>query len=443
MNDLIMVKSLLDEIDEQKIKYIAELLKSGPSLDYQFGFLEGEYNLKKQHFIKLIEMIKKRDKNFLKYISYAVHFCFQNQKMEHTKKIEKICNDYSCHQKQSDWNNGYKVLYEKQIETEKEEISKIQSVLKNKKIDFLYDYYKNQYISLNIENLLKNWIIDKEYYKENYCYFNVIKMVFDYYCFEKKDLEEFKPKDNSLYEYFSNKGKDLLLEKDYVRYGLIPLNSEYEPICTKNLECRLYNKDLNITISLTPKMDNILFEIFIDLKTKGVIKDISFRPSYNVPNKGKDCSDIAMEAIEFGKQYDVDFNNLIPTKLTSENMDTLWIYPDLEEKSITFEELVYDFDTFDDCIVTQVIHLLYHNIGNTYYINHIDHEYIFYNFKEYEERMNKFSTKGQAQKRKKTFKILNSNIPFLTNGKPEFLIKVLYTYFNRKDLLDEYFSKYR
>lgn len=76
-----MVKSLLDEIDEQKIKYIAELLKSGPSLDYQFGFLEGEYNLKKQHFIKLIEMIKKRDKDFIKYISYAVHFCFQNQKM--------------------------------------------------------------------------------------------------------------------------------------------------------------------------------------------------------------------------------------------------------------------------------------------------------------------------------------------------------------------------
>ena len=50
MNDLIMVKSLLDEIDEQKIKYIAELLKSGPSLDYQFGFLEGEYNLKKTAF---------------------------------------------------------------------------------------------------------------------------------------------------------------------------------------------------------------------------------------------------------------------------------------------------------------------------------------------------------------------------------------------------------
>lgn len=119
MNDLIMVKSLLDEIDEQKIKYIAELLKSGPSLDYQFGFLEGEYNLKKQHFIKLIEMIKKRDKDFIKYISYAVHFCFQNQKMEHTKKIEKICNDYSCHRKQSDLNDGYKILYEKQIETEK------------------------------------------------------------------------------------------------------------------------------------------------------------------------------------------------------------------------------------------------------------------------------------------------------------------------------------
>ena len=62
---------------------------------------------------------------------------------------------------------------------------------------------------------------------------------------------------------------------------------------------------------------------------------------------------------------------------------------------------------------------------------------------EYDNRLCNIKAKGKILKRQKTFKIDNSEIPFFINGRPELLIQILYTYFLRKDLLDEYFSQYK
>ena len=173
----------------------------------------------------------------------------------------------------------------------------------------------------------------------------------------------------------------------------------------------------------------------------GIIKQISFKPTLSEPYTGKISTDMALEDVEFGRLFDIELNDLIPTKLVSLDSDSLWINPVGQE--ITFEELKYDFDTFDDYIMTQAVHLKFFKKNNDFYIEHIDHEIIFYTYDEYDNRTYNIKAKGKVLKRQKTFKIDNSKIPFFTHGKPEFLIQILYTYFSRKELLDEYFSQYK
>ena len=58
---------------------------------------------------------------------------------------------------------------------------------------------------------------------------------------------------------------------------------------------------------------------------------------------------------------------------------------------------------------TQMIHL--QHVGNT--ITHLDHEYIFYDLENYDERIYNVGVKGEGRKRVKTFKIDRSTY---TNG---------------------------
>ena len=75
--------------------------------------------------------------------------------------------------------------------------------------------------------------------------------------------------------------------------------------------------------------------------------------------------------------------------------------------------------------MTQAVHLKFFKKKDDFYIEHIDHEIIFYTFDEYDNRLCNIKAKGKVLKRQKTFKIDNSEIPFFINGKPELLIQVL------------------
>lgn len=90
------------------------------------------------------------------------------------------------------------------------------------------------------------------------------------------------------------------------------------------------------------------------------------------------------------------------------------------------------------------------------YITHMDHEYIFYDVREYEKRLVDVTQKGTAKARMKSFKIDDAEIPFtaqcnivrkdqygndLNTEKEQFLKFVLECYFEHKDLLIEYFQK--
>ena len=134
--------------------------------------------------------------------------------------------------------------------------------------------------------------------------------------------------------------------------------------------------------------------------------------------------------------------------------DCLWVVIDPE--NIIFEEICEDFETFEDMVVTQVVHLQYKNLAGEICITHLDHEYIFYTLDEYGKRMRDVTQKGTAKQRMKSFKIDNSKIPFdfrceisrkdedgndLPVEKEQFLCYVLECYFKHKDLLSEYFQK--
>ena len=142
------------------------------------------------------------------------------------------------------------------------------------------------------------------------------------------------------------------------------------------------------------------------------------------------------------------------TKLYSKNFqDCLWVT--IDNNNITFEELCDDFDVYKDMITTQVIHLQYIQTDNNTIITHLDHEYIFYNENEYQERLKKPYKKGNAAHRIKSFKIDKSCIPFTTpcvvqckdndsdnilSVEVPFIYFILDSYFKHKDLLSEYFQ---
>ncbi len=180
------------------------------------------------------------------------------------------------------------------------------------------------------------------------------------------------------------------------------------------------------------------------------INCISFRGVDNRIYEGENHLSIMCEAVEKGSIFSFNLEKLpSSTKLYKESSyeDTLWVI--IDSQNITFEELCNDFHTFEDTIVTQMIHLEYDNDC----ITHIDHEYIFYSLEEYGQRIRNPHTKGKARKRVKTFKIDKSSIPMnylckmfrdqnrdSIEVKVPFIYFVLNNYFEHKELLEEYFS---
>ena len=192
------------------------------------------------------------------------------------------------------------------------------------------------------------------------------------------------------------------------------------------------------------------------MKDKGVICNLAVRLLNEPGYDGKMYCEYLQEALERGEQFDLaNLGSYSVSKLYSTQYENcLWVV--IDPGNITFEELCEDFETVEDMIVTQVVHLEYETSGDGAFITHLDHEYIFYTIEEYEKRMHDETQKGQAKTRMKSFKIDNSKIPFdfrceikckdengneLPIQKEQFLCYVLESYFKHKDLLTEYFQK--
>lgn len=262
---------------------------------------------------------------------------------------------------------------------------------------------------------------------KKYPIFCLLKLLFEVFKINKRfDFEE----ENNLVKFYRDNEIDLNLKN---QYELIKIDDNFEIIPDKIIS---YVKDKRLDIYISPR--EITYEVLCllnELKSKNVINDLFLRPDYNTPMPNPIlCS---MEELEQGKKFSFDgLKKPQVSKLYSADNynDRLWI--NVDGKNITFEEQCDDFDNYGDFIVTQVVHLEYN--GN--FINHIDHEYIFYAVDEYDKRCTDYKQKGEGRHRFKTFKVDNSSIPFTLENGDFFLYRILDEYFKHKDLLIEYFQ---
>lgn len=265
--------------------------------------------------------------------------------------------------------------------------------------------------------------------------FKIIELLYAYY----KDTFRFEYfKGNSLELLYKNYNIDLnKVDSQYCKYQLLTIDDNFT-ILTNNIPM-VFDKRVKSNI-LIKEINGHLLQYIFTLRAMGSINDLALRPNYNIVGKEIEKKELLTEAVEIGHCFSLDRLGVPDvTKLYSESYDNLWIL--IDSDSMSFEEILIEPLIGQDFIMTQLIHLKYSMNSDGFYINHIDHEYIFYAKEEYEVRRNNPKQKGNARKRYKTFKIDNSKIPIVSENGVFFMYRVLSAYFYEQDLLREYFAK--
>lgn len=219
--------------------------------------------------------------------------------------------------------------------------------------------YKEQIKELSLETIdtwiNKNckWISNDV---EGLTYAEVKTFLYLYYSFDNytrqirhtfcDDLDELKVAFRNIF------GK----QSQFAKYGIIPIDNSREllPIDPP----RVYDKVLNRTF-FTKNIPLILLEKIDKMKSSGIINDFSVRLVNEPGYEGRLRKKYLAEALERGKIFDlVSLGNCSISKLYSEDYeDCMWVI--IDQQNITFEELCKNFETLDDMVVTQVVHLQY------------------------------------------------------------------------------------
>ncbi|WP_047392323.1 hypothetical protein [Chitinibacter sp. ZOR0017] len=277
---------------------------------------------------------------------------------------------------------------------------------------------------------------DQEYIRRNYASYYIGSILYSKHELLRGRMEVLDLKYSSVVQdEYSKIGIDLKKEDaQFSKYSLLNLNSNISIYNNKDSQtikdCRI---DKYFWIDVPRKL---LFTIEDLIKNK-FISDISFRVDY--------VSDLIpiMEEMETGSPLKLKVSTLpkLSKFYSKENYgDNLWVRHDTVKSSLTFEELIEDFEIVGDDIITQVVHLEYALSNDEYLITHLDHELILYTLEEYEKRLSNPDSKGY--KKIKTFKIDNANIPFYFKKEGEyFLFQVLDAYLKNTALISEYFEK--
>ena len=312
-----------------------------------------------------------------------------------------------------------------------------------KTIQHLMDYlnnYLNEYPgSLEILNNSYKHIHDEvgvSYIKENYANYRIGCIFYSKHQSIMGRAEMLELKYSKVVEREYEKiGIDIRKEDaQFSKYSLVSLNENIQIFNDKDSQTI---RDERIGRHFWIKVPRKLLTSIEELIEKGMLSEIAFRIDY--------VSDYvpAMEEMEFGAPLRLKISSLPRLSKfysTDKYENNLWIHHDAEKLSLTFEELMEDFEVAGDDVVTQVIHLEYSSKGDDFFITHLDHEFIVYTLDSYQERLSNANIKGH--RKIKTFKIDNSMIPFDINISGDlFLFQVLDSYLKNDDLIREYFEK--
>ena len=407
--DYIPYKPSIREIDKECIEYI-KLRKD--NIEFKDLILD----LKKEEIKNRIEEHKYRIEKNLDNLNIMKKENLENDKYINLKKRTKIWNE----------------------EVHNKSIKELENLYKEINWDNIYNFIIKEY-NERIENYKLTENITKVFNQEDYLCASILELLLKEIYNEEEPYYEINEKNNRLKETYEFIDED----EQYKKYGLLKLNSN------RNLEKPMLNLSSYYIYDNRKgyiELDSrIPYEVLIKLyclKQENLIVDLSLRANY-YKRIEENRRILINEERAFGKYFSFEnLKNLIPTKLYSAvTNNSLWI--NIKNGSITFEELLDDFEIEDkkEFIKTQVIHCEYFEDKGKFYISHIDHEYIFYSFDEYEERIKDIEQKGNIKKKLKTFKVDNSKIPFIIDNE-NILLFFLNQYFKSKDLLLEYFQKY-
>lgn len=274
------------------------------------------------------------------------------------------------------------------------------------------------------------------YIKENYVNYCIARILYSKYQSIRGRIEILNLKYSKVVESEYEKIGINIRKEDtqFSKYSLVSLNENIQVFNDKDSQTI---RDERIGQHFWIDVPRRLLTSIEELIRKGMLSEIAFRIDY--------VSDYvpAMEDMEFGAPLRLKISSLPKLSKfysTDKYENNLWIHHDAEKLSLTFEELVEDFEVAGDDIVTQVIHLEYSSKNDDFFITHLDHEFIVYTLDSYHERLSNANIKGH--RKIKTFKIDNSAIPFNINiGGDLFLLQVLDSYFKNDDLIREYFEK--
>lgn len=292
-------------------------------------------------------------------------------------------------------------------------------------LDILNNFYKSLH---NAEGSL--------YIKENYVNYSIGSIIYSKHLSTKGRVEMLELKYSKVVESEYRKiGIDIRKEDtQFNKYNLVSLNENIKIINDKDSQTIC---DERLGKYFWIQVPRKLLTAIEELIEKRMLCEIAFRIDH--------VSDLipTMEDKEFGAPLRLKISSLPQLSKfysTDKYENSLWINHDTEKQSLTFEELMDDFEVSGDDVVTQVIHLEYSSKGEDFFINHLDHEFIVYTLDRYQERLSNSNIKGH--RKVKTFKIDKSMIPFnIKIGGDLFLFQVLDSYFKNHDLIEEYFEK--
>ncbi len=263
----------------------------------------------------------------------------------------------------------------------------------------------------------------------------LLGLVYDWYSADCKQRFPAYYPNNPLETYYQSKGFDLNMSDNY---GLVD-TTDFE---IKVSNCpKLYDKRLDTHILLKHVPESLL-SYLIDERTKANFK-LALRPNYDIC--GDDIKDFkyVFEAKICGDMQPLAIDCMPPLTWLCDDttsMDSLIILHNKKTHEITFEEFLADPQIENDYIISQVVHLMYTKSKGNIYINHLDHEYVFYTADEHTEKMENLQLKGTARPRYKTFKIDDANIPYRAYCDQNILYRTLDAYFINKNMLKEYFE---
>ena len=271
------------------------------------------------------------------------------------------------------------------------------------------------------------------FFKENMENIFIISECWKYYVIYKNE-EKLKTNKDKIYKLYNDLGVKLTNDKQFEKYSLISVN---EFVSLNNNPPQIYDKRIERVILLKNSSQEII-KIFSELKQ--YINKLSIQPDSSSIYKGIKSFEFLLEHLEIGQKFSFDnLGEISIDKLCDDSYSNIIWVTKKENKYITFEELLDDFECEGNDVVTQVVHLEYFKRNGKYFIKHMDHEYIFYDLDTFEKR--KVNSKIRGKRKVKTFKIDDSEIPFVMENGEVVLYKILNVYFENKDLLNEYFEK--